>query len=282
MNKTTAFALCLAYGGSVLANPLTYPKDHQWNFTVGAQSGVESFHLRFLDRDIPGADYEGVGDAYGMGIAFNLNQSFGYGKWFYLQMRESFTIATTTMLPSDREDDNESRSKGVYFFDGDARAYFPLPLSQRNRMTLGPLAGFAVHTSRIQAQAEVEGETFTACKTRAFSPVVGLALGLEPTCNFSIRTSLAFEFPAFSQRATPSEHDEGPTGDMGSWERLRMKRLALSTSINLIYALSERLSLEGAVDSYCHSLVDADPSEKNYDSNYANRIKGTIGAQWRF
>lgn len=120
-----------------IASPLTYPHDHKWNFSAGTDCGIETFHMRYVNQNPEDRDYSSAGEFYGSGLVFGLNQSFGYSKWFYIQAKESATIATDSIVPSDREDDNEGRSKGVHFIDADIRAYFPLRITQKTKSRLG-------------------------------------------------------------------------------------------------------------------------------------------------
>lgn len=257
------------------ANPLTYPTDHKWHFTVGAETGVEGFHLalREMKSDI---EVNGEGSAYS--LAFN--QSFGYGKWFYIQAKESGSVAIAPYL-SGGDQAHIERSKGVHFLDADIRAYFPFRLSCTNYMTLGPLVGFGVHMTFVKRVEETQTPELPTSKVRLLAPMAGIFFGFEPTDTLSMRTVLAFEFPNYKHRLTNFDEPEVTIGD---WEKLHMHRLGLNASIDVSYKLGRSVDLTGSLNYLSYSLVDAlaDESLEYFDSGYLSRLGMRLGARWSF
>lgn len=273
--KTLLKASCClaALSSSVQANPLTFPAPGMWHFTAGAETGIESFKILYVNGQGSGTF---ANEFYGSAYALGFNQSVGYGSWFYLQIKESGAIATTTTLVS-----SHARPKSIGFFDVDLRAYFPCAISQTHRVTLQPLVGVAGHFNNIKMQDAGEGADYMAAKSRSLAPMVGLALGLEPTPAFSLRTALAFEFAAVKQKTATLS---GTTVTTSAWERPHRHRLALNASLDMCYQVGPRADITGSLTYLSHSPVDVIGPTRTatFDTNYSSRTGAKVGVMWHF
>lgn len=270
--KKLFIAAVLPLAAMAGANQKTQPS--KWKFSLGAQTGVESFHMHFMkERGL--ADF--ARNIYGSAASMSLNQSVGYSTWIYLEAQESSSFSIKSIVPRDLDDNDDARSRGVRFFDADIRAYFPIYLPTTAKVNLQPIIGFAVRTSSCKEQEEPRDRIVKMYRSRALSPVAGLALGLEPTEYCKLRAAIALEFPSFKYRtATQSE--------ISPWQYLYMQRIGVNASFDMAYKISDSFDLEGSFSYLNYGATDVPGSRPSdeYDTAYFNRFGAKIGTRWNF
>lgn len=262
MKRICIFTLAAAVA---TANPLAYPTDHKWNFSFGIENGIETF-----DQNNPSDGSAYVNFAtLSTGYKIASTQTAGYGKWFYLQSRLSYTIGYTgcssiTVITATNKSDN--------FFDGDWSVIFPIRIPSRHRITLGPQLGLAY----MQRQ-----ETYildiikTKTKNTYVAGLAGLVLGFQPTDAFALRTGLNIQIPKAKSSAT--------TDGVVISEEFNQRRHSINAYINLMYQLSKHLQLSGTVEHKSYSIDGG--NDDIYAGQYVSqmqRTSATCGLKWSF
>lgn len=283
MNNQKKLALCFAAISPIaaVASPLAYPKPHMWHFTAGANTGVEHYDGGF---EINTTGVTKVIEYFnGSSYALGFDQSVGYGRWFYLQAKES---GSTSITSSSYDDDagGQDRRTRPSFFDADIRAYFPFALSKKHMVTLQPQIGFAMHYLHLRSRGNTAASVndhYTRYRSRALTPVYGLALGCDVSACFNFRFGLAFETVNFKHRVVTE-----PSGGVDSgWRRLRMRRAAIHSTLDLSYKVGKVLDLTGSIDhlNYCpvgQTRNVIDPAD--VDTSFINRFTYKAGVRWKF
>lgn len=250
---------------------LAYPTAGQWHASFGVDTGVDSYKTMYQCHT---QNQTVEGSAYALG----LNQSVGYGCWFYLQAKESGSIAIATSDIANPTAGQERRSM-PRFFDADIRAYFPLSVSQDYRVSVQPQIGFAVHYNIIRshgATASTIDDVYTSYRSRALAPLAGLAVGYEASSNFNFRLGVAFEILNMRQRSA-----SGPTADPTAWVNLKMRRAAVHSTLDMSYRAGSNVDFTGSVDhlNYCISN-GADVTDTDF--SFFNRLSYKAGVRWSF
>lgn len=272
MNKKIKAALSILAISpmAAVASPLAYPAPHQWHFTFGAETGVENYQANYKCHSLTGI-YEGSNYAIGF------SQSVGYGNWFYMQAKESGSIGVVS----------EEYNVGGYtrttptFLDFDVRAYFPISLSKTYMISLQPQVGFAAHLVSLRSRGVTAGtvdENYTRYRTRAYSPLVGLALGCDVSNNFNFRFGIAFEILNKRSRA-----QTGPTASPTTWSRLKSSRASLHSTLDLSYKVGDNLDLTGSLDHLTYNPVTyAGTALTTPDFSFMDRFSYKIGVRWNY
>lgn len=271
--------LTLALPLTLMASPLIKPEPHKWHFTLGCEAESGSYRsISYHQSGVAGTASDITGGLVGMG----LNQSAGYGRWFYFQILESAAVSTGTSIVEDDTRGQDVRASSSVFIDLDGRAYFPLSVSSSHSITLIPNIGFAAHFFTMNAKETfntgVVSKSFKRFQSKAYGPLIGLALGMDVTSSFNFRFNMAFEFPRYAGRA----RQDSETSDLSGWEDLRMHRLALHSRLDLTYQLRELLSLTGAVDYLQYGMLDRIGTLHQSTIGYLNRTKFSCGVRWAF
>lgn len=252
---------------------LAFPAPHQWHFTFGANTGAETYTIQYAF----GADQDGY---YGSALALGLDQSVGYGRWFYVQAKESSATSIADYSFTDYTGGANWRSR-VSFFDFDIRAYFPLPLSHTYRISLQPQIGFALHMTHIRARGielSTIDDRYTRYKAHALAPLLGLALGCEVSPRFNFRFAIALEIESLMQR---KQYD--PTNAPIDWLRLKQRRCGLHSTLDLSYKAGERLDLTGAVDHLNYNpSSDPEGTPSAFLFSYLSRFSYKLGLRWNY
>lgn len=276
MNKKLKQALSLACIAPITSfcSPLAFPELHMWHFTVGTDTGIEKYDAYYKCHDQLGV-FEGSNYVLG------LNQSVGYGKWFYMQAKESGSFGITSNEFDATTGHAHDRRSSAHFLDLDLRAYFPIALSQTYMVSLQPQIGFAAHWVHLRARGNTEATLnnhYTRYRTRSFAPLMGLALGCDVTECFNFRFGIAFEIQNQRSLAKAS-----PTTDSTSWVHLRMRRASVHSTLDLNYKVGRNLDLTGTLDhlNYC-PIGDENATPGAADFSYINRLTYKAGVRWNF
>jgi len=254
------------------ASPLAYPTPHQWHFTAGADTGISTYNMKWQRNDT----YE-VAD--GSAVGLGLSQSMGYSRWFYLQLKESFYGDVTSWSGS--SDSLLTRRTHARFFDADARVYFPIPLSQDYRISLQPQIGYAMHYIQLKARGasiSTVNTKYTRYRFRSHAPLAGLALGYVMNDCFNFCFGVAFEILSAKDKYQPSAID--PATD---WQKLRLRRGALHTNLDMSYKAGKNLELTGSIEHLSYApQQDATADATTNDFSYMNRFTYKAGLRWNF
>lgn len=272
--------ICFCAPAALFSSPLTNPAPGKWHFTAGSEFGGGSY--RSLSSHDSNESYESAIE--GGLFLLSLNQSVGYGRWFYLQAVESGMLGFGTSLVDGFGDGQDERASKTSFIDTSIRSYFPLPLSRRNRISLIPSIGYTMHFLTAQAHETDYGDNpyavsprFIRYQSRLLSPTVGLALGMDVTPRFNFRFDMALEFPNYKGRARDGYDDA-----MSPWERFKMHRLGLHSRLDLSYQLNSHAHLAASVDHLHYGLVDRFSDETRPFIGYLDRFTYALGVQWAF
>jgi len=248
---------------------LAYPTPHQWHFTFGADTGIENF-------DITGFNGTYILQDKGSNYVLGFNQSVGYGRWFYLQAKESASIGVTSLgaVPSPLR-------AFPRFLDLDLRAYFPLSLSKTYRVSLQPQIGFASHWANIRSRGNTDAtieDHFTLYRTRSFAPLFGLALGCDVSDSFNFRFGIAIEVHNLR-----SKGQQTATSEATEWARHKIRRGGVNSSLDLNYRVGSNTDLTGSLNhiNYCPLGYEGIATNNPYTS-YLNRFSYKAGVRWTF
>jgi len=264
---------------SLVASPLVKPALHQWHFTLGSQAEGGSYRsISHHQSGVAGTASDITGGLVGLG----LSQSAGYGRWFYFQTMESAAVSLGTSIVEDDTRGQDVRASSSIFIDLDGRAYFPLALSNRHAITLLPNVGFAAHFFTMNAKETFNtgrvSRSFKRYQSKTYGPLIGLALGMDVTEQFSFRFNMAFEFPRYEGRSK-QDFDSSTLSD---WESLRMHRVALHSRLDVSYQLRELLSLTGAIDYLQYGVLDRVGDQHNPTIGFLSRTKFSCGVRWQW
>lgn len=262
------------FAAAATANPLVYPTDHKWNFSVGVENGIEQF-----DQNNPSPEGSGFFGYSGYvnfptlstGYKIASTQTAGYGKWFYLQSRLSYTIGYTTSssflyitVPT----------KSDSFFDGDWSVIFPIQIPSHQRITLGPQLGLAYMQHKVTYDlSDVEYKA----KSTYVAALFGVVFGLQPTDAFALRTGLNFQIPkAKSQGSVMGQSIE---------HEFRQRRHSINAFINLMYQLSKHLQVAGTLEHKSYSVIGGHIVDDGGEFPLVSqmlRTSATCGVKWVF
>jgi len=260
-------SLFLLAANVALANPLTYPECGKWNYSVGVENGIEHASQ---NNPALSSSYTSYPVTF-TGYKITSTQTAGYGKWFYLQSRLSYTIgytATSEIFYA------TVSTKKTSCFDSDLSVVVPFRISSRQRITLGPQIGAAYMQFKRDYISPGYGAIGTlTSKTSYLAGLAGAVLGLQPTESFGLRVGMNLQFPAPKAKIS--------SGGYATEKRFKAKRHSINAYMNLMYQVSKYLEIAGTLEHKSYSVAGSTGAGATPISQL-HRTSATIGAKWVF
>ena len=250
-----------------------YPDFCGVNFNMGSAFGVSSYTIKAIP--IYSEYIEGEYNAFTLGFT----QTLSIYDWFYLQLREDFSLGFADEATLNGNNDYLRRVRKSYFFDSDAKLYVPFSLSASNRISLQPVIGFAVHQAYIRGnEAFDDMPKNTLLRQRFFAPLFGFALGYNPTKMFALRSSINMHFPHGKHRQ-PAES----FAIVKRYSTLRESRHGMSMDLLALAQLSSNWTLTAEIDYLAYRVYGPRlNTSSRWNKNYTTRLSAKIGAAYSF
>jgi len=156
-------------------------------------------------------------------------QFFGYGRAFFVEMREAFNIGfvdsavvtDTTFRLTKNHFTNTDVALGTYFL-----------LSRCLKMTMRPVVGFEFHNLRMAGILNKNiPEDLFHYRLQLWGPFAGIGFGIAPTKRWSLTSRFAFHFPRGRQYfVTPN------------YQKLNIRRHGLSLTLDSAYRIKQNMA----------------------------------------
>lgn len=250
------------------SSTLAYPTASQWHMGIDITQGLSDYTVREIyTRDTS----QGFTDPiYTLAYRLASKQFFGYGRAFFVEMREALNIGFVdsavvehTTFPLKRNHLlNTDVALGTYFL-----------LSRCLRMTMRPVVGFEYHNLRMEGVVnKYNPDNRLVYKLQFWGPFAGIGFGIAPTKRWSLTSRFAFHFPQGKHSFI-----------IDTEQQLNARRHGLSLTLDSNYQIKENMAWNVAFE---HRQLAAygfgAPGQTYFDLAHVKQTSVTSGLRFSF